>query len=256
MSAPVDRSELLALALKAAHTAGELLSQRPDNFELSTKSVAIDFATQMDKASEKAIVDLILAARPTDGIVAEEGSARESSSGITWVIDPLDGTVNYFYGMPGWNVSIAAQDEHGSVVGVVYAPTINSLWHAVRDGGAFLNDKAIRCNESVPLNRALLGTGFQYDIKDRPEHIAKVASLLMTIRDIRRNGAAAVDLCYVAMGALDGYFELGLKPWDLAAGSLIATEAGAKVVASGPGGAVTVAAGPALLLELLATLAI
>lgn len=256
MSPEVDRNELLALALSAAEAAGKILQQRPANFELSTKSVAIDFATQMDKASEKAIVDLILAARPNDGIVAEEGSARESTTGITWVIDPLDGTVNYFYGLPGWNVSIAAQDQHGSIVGVVYAPTINSLWHGVRDGGAFLNNQPIHCTDNVPLNRALLGTGFQYDVNDRPDHIAKVSSLLMTIRDIRRNGAAAVDLCFVAMGALDGYFELGLKPWDLAAGSLIATEAGAKVVGTGVGGAVTVAAGPSLLLELLSALAI
>ena len=112
MSPEVDRDELLTLALSAAEVAGKILHQRPANFELSTKSVAIDFATQMDKASEKAIVDVIMAARPHDGIVAEEGSARESTSGITWVIDPLDGTVNYFYGLPGWNVSIAAQDQH------------------------------------------------------------------------------------------------------------------------------------------------
>ncbi len=249
-------AELLALAHDVASQAAELLMQRPSHFDLTEKSTAIDFATQMDEKAEALIVESILRARPDDGIVAEEGAARESKSGITWVIDPLDGTVNYFYGLPGWNVSIAARDENGSLVGVVAAPTINSLWHAVRGEGAFHNGEKIRSTSEIPLDRALLGTGFAYDVADRTEQIAMVSSLLPRVRDIRRMGSAAVDLCHVGMGALDGYFERGLKEWDWAAGALVATEAGAQVAHLGDGARkLTVAAGPALFDELQAALA-
>jgi myo-inositol-1(or 4)-monophosphatase len=144
------------------------------------------------------------------------------------VIDPLDGTVNYFYGLPGWNVSIAAKDRDGSVVGVVTAPTINSTWWATRGGGAFFNGKKIKVNEPIALDRAFIGTGFQYDVSHRLRQIENVGRMLPLIRDIRRNGAAAVDICHVAMGALDAYYEDGLKEWDWAAASLVATEAGAR----------------------------
>jgi myo-inositol-1(or 4)-monophosphatase len=247
---------LCDLAYTCAKTAGALLMTRPPAFELTTKSTAIDFATQMDEAAEKLIVDSILATRPDDGIIAEEGAARTSKSGITWVIDPLDGTVNYFYGLPGWNVSIAARDQHGVIAGVVYAPTTDSLWRATRAGGAFLNDLPIRANFGVALDRALLGTGFAYDVADRTEQIAMTSYLLPRIRDIRRTGAAAVDLCNVAMGALDGYFETGLKEWDWAAGGLIATEAGAQITHLGSGERkLTIAAGPGLFDALTSALA-
>lgn len=249
-------AELLALAHDVAGQAAQLLMERPSYFDLTEKSTAIDFATQMDEKAEALIVETILRARPDDGIVAEEGAARVSKSGITWVIDPLDGTVNYFYGLPGWNVSIAARDEAGSLVGVVVAPTINSLWHAVRGEGAFHNGEKIRSTSSVSLDRALLGTGFAYDVADRTEQIAMVASLLPRVRDIRRMGSAAVDLCHVGMGALDGYFEHGLKEWDWAAGALVATEAGAQVAHLGDGARkLTVAAGAGLFDELQAALA-
>ena len=240
-------SELHQLAESVAIAAGELLMQRPSHFDLTEKSTAIDFATQMDEKAEALIVESILRARPDDGIIGEEGAARPSNSGITWVIDPLDGTVNYFYGLPGWNVSIAARDDEGSLVGVVAAPTINSLWYAIRGGGAFHNGQKIGCSSNVALDRALLGTGFAYDVADRAIQIAMVASLLPRTRDIRRMGSAAVDLCHVGMGALDGYFEHGLKEWDWAAGALVATEAGAHVAHIGDGERkLTVAAGPGL----------
>ena len=240
-------SELLELAQSVAIEAGELLMQRPSHFDLREKSVAIDFATQMDEKAEAFIVESILRTRPDDGIIGEEGASRPTTSGITWVIDPLDGTVNYFYGLPGWNVSIAARDDQGSLVGVVAAPTINSRWHAVRGQGAFHNGQKIGCTSNVSLDRALLGTGFAYDVADRVEQIAMVASLLPRTRDIRRMGSAAVDLCHVGMGALDGYFEHGLKEWDWAAGALVATEAGAHVAHLGDGPRkLTVAAGPGL----------
>ena len=143
------KAELLELALGIAKSAGDLLMARPDVFDLETKSTAIDFATQMDTASEKLIVSKILESRPDDGIIGEEGSSIPSKSGVTWVIDPLDGTVNYFYGIAGWNVSIAAKDSEGVQVGVVYAPSINSLWAATKGGGATCNGKKIMCNEPV-----------------------------------------------------------------------------------------------------------
>jgi myo-inositol-1(or 4)-monophosphatase len=236
-------AELLELAKRVGREAGELLQNRPAAFEVTSKSTAIDVVTQMDSQSENHIVSEILKIRPSDGIIGEEGSQRTSKSGITWVIDPLDGTVNYLYGLPGWNVSIAAKDSNGVVVGVVVAPTINSTWSASRGGGAFLNDHAIACNEGVELNRALVATGFAYDVDARPAQLAQLSELLTRIRDIRRNGAAAVDLCFVAMGALDGYFEKGLQEWDLAAGGLIATEAGAQVTTVA---GTTIAAAPAL----------
>ena len=240
-------AELLELARKVGHDAGALLMERPPAFEIESKSTAIDIATQMDKKAEKFIMESLLAARPDDGIIGEEGSSVESKSGITWVIDPLDGTVNYFYGLPGWNVSIAAKDKDGSVVGVVTAPTINSTWWATRGGGAFYNGHQIHCNDPIALDRALIATGFQYDVAHRTTQMTDLAKLVPLVRDLRRNGAAAVDLCHVAMGALDGYYEAGLKEWDWAAGGLVATEAGARFAQYGQEPLrTTLAAGPTL----------
>ena len=240
-------AELLELARKVGLDAGALLMERPPAFEIESKSTAIDIATQMDKKAEKFIMDSLLAARPDDGIIGEEGSSVESKSGITWVIDPLDGTVNYFYGLPGWNVSIAAKDKDGSIVGVVTAPTINSTWWATRGGGAFYNGHQIHCNDPIAVDRALIATGFQYDVAHRTTQMTDLAKLVPLVRDLRRNGAAAVDLCHVAMGALDGYYEAGLKEWDWAAGGLVATEAGARFVQYGQEPLrTTLAAGPTL----------
>lgn len=244
MANKVLASDLLGLALDIAQRAGELLMQRPLTFEVTSKSVAIDIATQMDHDSERLIVNSLLAARPDDGIIGEEGSARDTSSGITWVIDPVDGTVNYLYGLPGWSVSIAAKDDDGILVGVVHAPTIGSTWTATRGGGAFFNGNSIRCNEPVSLDRALIGTGFVYDVSMRAHQGKVVSNLLPLVRDIRRMGSAAVDICNVAMGAYDGYFEIGLKEWDLAAAHLIACESGALI--STDAGDLTCCAGPSL----------
>ena len=247
--------ELASLAEEVARSAGALLMQRPDSFTFTEKSSAVDFATQMDQQAETLIVKSLLAARPDDGIIAEEGAAQLSKSGITWVIDPLDGTVNYLYGLPGWNISIAAKNQDGVIAGVVFAPTINSLWKATKDGGAFLNNKSIKCNDPVNLNLALIATGFSYDLELRKEQGARIQKLIPQIRDLRRNGAAAVDLCYVAMGAVDAYFESSLKEWDFAAGGLIATEAGALIsgrTGGAPDGDMVVCAGPSLHAQLLA----
>lgn len=243
------QNELLDMAKRIGQEAGELLSRRPTDFQLSIKSSAIDFATQMDKASEELIVSRILAARPDDGIIGEEGSNKESKSGITWVIDPLDGTVNYVYNLPGWNICIAAKDNDGVQVGVVVAPSINGFWYARKGGGAFYNGKQIKCNEPVQLSGALLATGFAYDLEKRLEQVDLAAKLIPKVRDVRRLGAAGVDLSYVAMGVLDGFYEYGLNEWDYSAGGLIATEAGALMTGrnGGPvGKEMTIVAGPTL----------
>ena len=162
MKYPYAMKELLDLAVDIAKTAGEFLLARPNNLDVDTKTSAIDIVTQMDRASEKLIVDAILKARPDDGIIGEEGSDRPTKSGYTWVIDPIDGTVNYLYNMAGWSVSIAVKDKSGGCVGVVYSPTINALFTGTRGGGAFLNGQVINCNDPIALNRALIATGFAY----------------------------------------------------------------------------------------------
>lgn len=247
----ISPTELLALAQRIGERAGGLLMDRPAELQVETKSTAIDVVTQMDTKVEKFIVEEILRARPHDGLIGEEGADRVSESGVTWVIDPLDGTVNYLYDLPGWNVSIAAKDENGPLVGVVTAPSINSTWWAIRGGGAFFNGRQIHCNDPIALDRALLATGFQYDTAHRQRQLEDLSRALPVIRDIRRNGAAAVDLCHVAMGRVDGYYEHGLKEWDWAAAGLIAQEAGARFGLYGQAPyMMTLAAGPALFGEL------
>ncbi|MBU3752702.1 MAG: inositol monophosphatase [Candidatus Nanopelagicaceae bacterium] len=221
--------EVLNLAESIALKAGSLLVNRPSKFDLDEKSGVFDFATQMDHESEKLIVSEILAARPDDGLIGEEGANRDSKSGVTWVIDPIDGTVNYLYDIPGWCISIAAKDKDGGLAGVVYSPATQSLWKAHRGGGAFLNGNLIKCNDPVALNRALVGSGFAYDLEKRKIQAALIARLLPEIRDLRRLGACAVDICHVASGSLDAYFEAGVNEWDYAAAGLIATEAGAMI---------------------------
>ena len=235
--------DLKDIAVEIAKSAGALLMQRPEQLDISTKSSDIDIVTQMDRASERFIVDAILKARPDDGIIGEEGADRPSKSGYTWVIDPIDGTVNYLYNMAGWSVSIAVKDQNGTVVGVVYSPTIDSLYTATRGGGAFLNGSKISCNDPIELNRALIATGFAYRSELRKEQVVQFNDLILKIRDYRRNGSAAIDICHVASGQVDGYYEMGLLEWDRAAAELIASEAGAKISVHGE---LTIAAGPYL----------
>ena len=226
--------ELLALAQVAARRAGELLRDgRPADLAVAaTKSSPIDVVTEMDIAAEKLITDLISERRPDDGFLGEEGASTEGTSGIRWVIDPLDGTVNYLYGLPTWAVSIAAEQDGETVVGVVAAPMRGETYHAVRGGGAratgaWEGERELACRPAPPLDQALVSTGFNYVTEVRTHQAEVAQKLIPLLRDIRRSGSAAVDLCDLAAGRLDGYYERGLHPWDLAAGDLIAREAGA-----------------------------
>jgi myo-inositol-1(or 4)-monophosphatase len=226
--------DLLELAQEAARRAGELLRDgRPADLAVAaTKSSPIDVVTEMDIAAEKLITGLISEHRPDDGFLGEEGASSEGSSGVRWVIDPLDGTVNYLYGLPTWAVSIAAEQDGETVVGVVAIPMRGETYHAVRGGGAratgpWAGERVLACRPTAPLEQALISTGFNYVTEVRTHQAEVAAGLIPLVRDIRRAGSAAADLCDVAAGRLDGYYERGLHPWDLAAGDLIAREAGA-----------------------------
>ncbi|MCX4723256.1 inositol monophosphatase family protein [Streptomyces sp. NPDC090052] len=222
-------TELLELALEAARRAGALLRDgRPADLEVAaTKSSPIDVVTEMDIAAEKLITGYLTGLRPDDGFLGEEGASAEGSSGVRWVIDPLDGTVNYLYGLPTWSVSIAAEQDGETVAGVVAVPMRGETFHAVLGGGAHLGGARLRCRPAPPLDQALVSTGFNYVTTVRTHQAAVAQRLIPQLRDIRRGGSAAIDLCDVAAGRLDGYYERGLHPWDRAAGDLIAREAGA-----------------------------
>ncbi|MET7357807.1 inositol monophosphatase family protein [Streptomyces sp. NPDC005562] len=245
------KAELLRVALEAAHRAGAFLRDgRPDDLGVAaTKSSAVDVVTEMDIASEKLITGFLAEHRPDDGVLGEEGASFEGSSGIQWVVDPIDGTVNYLYGRPDWSVSIAARKDGETLVGVVHAPMRGETCRAVLGEGTFLNDAPVRVRPAPSLDQALVGTGFGYITERRVRQAEVARQLIPRVRDIRRAGSAAIDLCDVAAGRLDAYYERGLNPWDYAAGELVAREAGA-LTGGRPGealsGELAVAAPPAL----------
>jgi myo-inositol-1(or 4)-monophosphatase len=255
-----DPAALLELALELADRAGTLLldSRTHRGAGAGTKTSGTDVVTDADRASESLIVEGILAARPDDGILAEEGTARPGTSGVRWVIDPLDGTTNYLYGLPAWVVSIGVEVDGVVQAGVVADPSHGETYSAVRGSGSRCNGEALRVTGATDLAVSLVATGFAYRPARRAEQAAALPVVLPAVRDIRRAGAAALDLCWVARGRLDGYYETGLKPWDVAAGLLIATEAGA--IACGfdggpPSGASVVAATPGIAAALVGLLA-
>ncbi|MEA2825573.1 MAG: monophosphatase [Actinomycetota bacterium] len=253
--------DLLDLALGLAGQASALLleAQRHPSSGIDTKSSVNDMVSDADRASEALIVAGILGARPDDAILAEEGASRPGTSGVRWVIDPLDGTTNYLYGLPAWAVSIAVEVDGVVEVGVVADPSHREVYSAVRgEARAWCNRVPISVSDATALATSLIGTGFAYRSARRAEQALALPRLLPAVRDIRRLGAAALDLCLVACGRLDGYFETGLQPWDMAAGVLIASVAGAVVCdydGGPPSTASVVAAGPGIVTELLATLA-
>lgn len=244
---------LLGLAERAARRAGrELLDRYGAATGVSMKSSATDPVSDADRASERLLVAMLLAERPDDGLLGEEGADRPAASGLRWVIDPLDGTVNYLYRFPAWCVSVACEDrvdgEWSALVGVVHDPLLDETFSARRGGGARLNGIALKVNDPVPLERALIATGFGYDADHRRRQAAVAAGLLAQVRDIRRAGSAALDLCSVAAGRVDGYYEDTPSRWDWAAGALVAAEAGAHVgtLLAPDGNPGILAAGPAL----------
>lgn len=251
-----DPVELRLLAETTAREAGALLLAGLDEVrtDVRTKTTGTDMVSEMDRAAEALIVDRLLAARPDDGMMGEEGTDLAGTSGVRWIVDPLDGTTNYLYGLAGFGVSIAAE-RHGTVIaGVVLDVVRDELFAATLGGGATRDGIPVRASAATQLRTALIATGFSYEAARRAQQAVVLVEVLPRVRDIRRFGAAAVDLCAVACGRVDGYYERGLAPWDLAAGGLIASEAGAVVTNfdGGPAAAgAVVAAAPGIATALL-----
>ncbi|WP_084103542.1 inositol monophosphatase family protein [Demequina sp. NBRC 110056] len=227
--------DLLAIArMLAAETGRLIIDGRADAEVSATKSSDIDIVTQMDVAAEEHLRARLAELRPHDAVLGEEGETREGTSGVTWVLDPIDGTVNYLYGLPHFAVSVAAvtgspTPTEWTVRAGAVCDGSGVLWSAARGRGAWRDGAELRRAEGPPLSQTLLATGFQYVAERREIQGRIVAEMLGSVRDIRRLGAAAVDLCLVAAGSLDAYYEHGLRPWDFAAASLIAREAGVRV---------------------------
>lgn len=246
LSQLLDRHELARLAWEAADEAGAFLrDQRPDRLEVFTKSSPTDVVTAMDRESEKLIVGRILAQRPGDEVVGEEGSDRAGSTGVRWIIDPLDGTVNYLFGIPTWGVSVGVHRDGAGEVGVIATPDFHESFLGIRGEGAWRirGDSAERLmGRSTPsLDQALVATGFGYAPERRLAQVAVLEGLITRVRDIRRTGCATIDFTWLAMGRLDAYYERGIHPWDYAAGLVIAAEAGARTwLTSLPGSGDTV----------------
>ncbi|HWC38735.1 MAG TPA: inositol monophosphatase family protein [Acidimicrobiales bacterium] len=268
-----DLDELLDLAATVARSAGELLLDGLHRARTSvrTKSSRTDMVTEMDLASESLIAAALHRARPADAIVGEEGARQDGSSAVRWIVDPLDGTTNYLYGWPAFAVSIAAEVDELTAVGVVHDPSHGETFAALRGRGAWLSSTGdgrgaptdggaapaslgpgatrLRVDTAPALGDALIGTGFNYDAGLRSHQAEMLTHVLPVVRDVRRAGAAALDLCWIAAGRLDGFFEAGLQPWDWAAGALVARESGAWVgdlEGGPPSGSMVLAGAPEL----------
>jgi myo-inositol-1(or 4)-monophosphatase len=231
----IDPNALLTLAAGVARQAAELVRRRPLDLQVDTKSTPTDVVTAVDAAAERLIVGALLADRPEDGVLGEEGAGAAGTSGVRWVIDPIDGTVNYLYGIPAYAISIAAEHAGEVVAGVVLDVAADLAYTATRGGGAACDSTPLRCTSATELAQSLIGTGFAYDADSRAAQGKVLTGVLPKVRDIRRFGSCALDLCAVAAGRLDGYYESGPSIWDYAAGGLIAREAGARVVATDGG---------------------
>ena len=258
---PDAQDQLLEVAVEAARMAGGLLAERVlagGEREVSSKSTPTDLVSEADLASERAIRSLLAERRPQDGFVGEEGGSKEGTSGLEWVVDPLDGTVNFLFGIPQWCVSVAVRDSEGTLAGAVYDPNRDELFTATRDGPARLDEGAADDDSGTPsaatgrsvsragagkpgarelrgsrrgeLATAMVATGLAYDARVRAAQAQVLARAIPQVRDIRRFGSAALDLAWTAAGRFDAFFERTVKPWDIAAGALICERAGLSVV--------------------------
>ena len=243
-------AEALALATLAAREAGALLLElrRSPAAGVRSKSSATDLVSEADERAEAAIVSAIRRNRPGDAIVAEEGSGARGTSGVSWYVDPLDGTINYLYGIPHWSVSICCADGDGALAAVVFDPLREELFSAARGDGAWLGEQRLRVSDKHDLASSLVATGFGYGAAQRVTQGRIIANVVGEVRDVRRFGSAALDLSWVAAGRFDAYFESVEKPWDWMAGAMLVREAGGRVtelapvdpafpriIASGPG---------------------
>ena len=220
----------LAVAREAAKAAGKILSRMLGNTHHIMKKGEIDLVTEADLAAEKIILEIVSNKFPKDNILAEEAGRRDEASNRTWLIDPLDGTTNFAHRFPFFAVSIALEIEKEIVMGVVYNPYMNEFFEAAKGNGAYLNGELLRVSATFSLQESLLATGFPYDVHERSEGVLKLLEkMIVRAQGIRRLGSAALDLCYVAAGRLDGFWEESLKPWDTGAGDVIVRQAGGRL---------------------------
>ena len=224
MSPAALREVAEAIAREAGHQLREAFAGPLVN--VTAKSSPTDLVSEADHAAERLIRERLASARPGDGFLGEEGGDAEGTTGLRWVVDPLDGTINFLFRIPQWAVSIACEDASGTLAGVIYDPMRDELWSAERDGPALLDGRSITASTRTDLATALIATGFGYDAEIRRYQAEVVGELLPSVRDIRRLGSAALDLAWTAAGRYDAYFERGLNHWDLAAGELLCTRAG------------------------------
>jgi len=229
--APPQLAGLADLAVDLACQAGQVHRRGLEAaLRVETKSSPTDLVSEVDRESERLIVDRLRAIRPDDAVLAEEGTLLEGTTGVRWVIDPLDGTTNYLYGYPAFAASVAVEIDGEVQVGAVYDSSAGHCYTAVSGFGAFCDDRPIRVREQSSIERSLVATGFSYEAEQRDRQGLVLALILGRVSDIRRGGAASLDLCHIAAGHLDAYWELDDAPWDYAAGSIIAREAGAEVL--------------------------
>lgn len=234
-----DPAELEGLAVALARGAAQVVRDGRDagvvrdglgsGLEVGAKSTPSDLVTEVDRRTERWLVAEIARYRPGDAVLGEEGGDHAGTTGVRWVLDPIDGTVNFILGIPQYAVSVAVEVDAEVIAGAVCNPVTGETFRAHGGGGAYLGGQRLTGPRDVPLSRAVIGTGFSYDADRRARQVAVVAPLLPRIADLRRLGASSLDLCFVAAGRLDGYFEAGLNRWDYAAGALIAREAGCTV---------------------------
>jgi myo-inositol-1(or 4)-monophosphatase len=259
---PAERTELLELAANLARRAGALVQEArshsgPDGaaLDVATKATPTDLVTEADRRAERFLASELHTRRPADAVLGEEGAERAGRTGVRWLLDPIDGTVNYLYGVPHYAVSIAAERDGETVLGCVHDPVSGETFSAGRGLGAWLDGRRLTATgPATTLDQAVLGTGFSYDAGVRAAQGRVLAGVLPRVANVRRLGAASLDLCYVAAGRLDGYFEQCLAPWDMAAGGLVVEEAGAVLTGlygRPPGRQIVVAATPAVAAELV-----
>jgi myo-inositol-1(or 4)-monophosphatase len=226
----LELNRIKEVAVEAAKEAGQYAFSKIDSaHEVSRKKGFTDLVTEVDKKCESIIIDKIKKEFPSHSILAEESGEHTSEAEYLWVIDPLDGTTNYAHGYPVFCVSIGIMSDEKVRIGVVYDPSRDELFTAEEGKGAFLNDKRIKVSETDSLENSLTATGFAYDIKGKLINLKNFKNMLQKVQAVRRAGSAAIDLCYIACGRFDGFWELGLNPWDTAAGELIVKEAGGKI---------------------------
>ena len=243
--------ELVQIAVDAAHAAGELLLARfrMPAAGVGSKSSATDMVSEADRSSEALIRERLTASRPHDAIIGEEQGAVEGTSGLRWVVDPLDGTTNFLFGIPQWCLSIACEDASGGIAAVVHDPIRGETFTAARGGGAFLGERRLRISAKTELADALVATGFSYLAEERAVAAERLVRVLPRVRDVRRAGSAALDLAWTAAARFDAYYEVPTHHWDRAAGEVLVREAGgitSELAPIGRSGSGLVAAGPAL----------